>query len=97
MAISNTIKEFRAWHKDHYNFMTPYLKKTKIVNDKTIIELSEGTDFNHKAIYGVTVIIKVDNGFKSDNGLSNNNKLFYELKEASNYIKTLSVSLMEGI
>jgi hypothetical protein len=77
--------------------MTPHLRKVKVVNDTTLVELSEGSDFDHKPIYGVTVIKKIDNGFKSDNELNNFNGLFYTFNEAIEYVKTLEHTLVRGI
>lgn len=50
------IKEFKTWQKEHPNFMTPNIVKAEQIDDKYIVELSEGTDFEHKPFFGVTVI-----------------------------------------
>ena len=64
-------KDFRAWQKEHPNFMTPHIRQTKIV-DGVIIELSEGTDFEHKPMYGVSAAKQIDGStFKMVNEIGN--------------------------
>lgn len=52
--------EYRKWAKDHPNFMTPHIVKLTSKNN-TIVEISSGTDFNNRPVYGVTKV-KHDNG-----------------------------------
>ena len=45
---------YRKWAKIHPNFMTPHIMKL-IECDPYVIEISDGTDFNRKQIFGVSV------------------------------------------
>jgi hypothetical protein len=56
---------FRSWQKQHPNFITPHLIKTKRKDDE-VIELSEGDDFENKSMYGVSVIKITPEGFKPE-------------------------------
>jgi len=55
-----SLVEYRRWAKEHPNFMTPHIVKLTSKGN-TIVEISRGTDFNDKPIYGVTKV-KYDNG-----------------------------------
>lgn len=78
---------FRHWQKEHPNFMTPHVIKT-IEHKNYIIEVSEGTDFNHKNIYGVSLIkVESDGTFKTDT--SGKSKMFYSEREAKYYAEKL--------
>jgi hypothetical protein len=78
--------------------MTPYIRYIKDINEKILIEVSEGEDFNHKPIYGVTLIRKTTNNtFKANTDLTQYNKLFSDLKEANKYVSEIEITLKEVI
>lgn len=52
---------YKAWFKENYNFMTPELIDYEILDNGYIVEFSEGTTFDHKPFYGVTLL-----GYKGD-------------------------------
>ena len=78
---------YRKWQKDHPNFITPELIKIEQASDKIIIELSEGTDFNHKPMYGVTIAEYKGSGKFSTFEHSDESKPFYSRIEAEKYFK----------
>jgi len=68
--MSDTLVRFKKWQKENPNFITPTLVKAKETNGN-IIELSEGTDFDHNPAFGVTVIKTSDGSFKTTMGKEN--------------------------
>jgi len=91
-------REFRAWQRDHYNFMTPRIEKLW-VKDDLVVELSSGSPFLGKAIRGVTayrfngvnfdpVDLGLNKGFSGDD---------WEVveAEATEYAETLFYSLLD--
>ena len=82
------IEEYREWAKKYPNFMTPYILQVKKSGDK-FIELSHGTGFDHKPIYGVSVKIpKPEGGFKTPEN-DNDSKMFHDKQKALNYFNKL--------
>jgi len=80
------ISDFRRWAREHPNFMTPHILKLS-QRGNFIIELSEGSGFDHKPIYGVTVIEHINNDFKTDT--REYGKMFFTMQEAEDYFITL--------
>lgn len=72
--MSETIQDYKQWAKAHPNFMTPDLISVRKCGNY-FIELSEGSDFNNKPCYGVSVIECVDGEFKS--GTTTQSKAFF--------------------
>jgi hypothetical protein len=74
---------YKKWQKEHPNFMTPYVIQYVTKGNK-VIELSEGVGFNNEAIYGITVLQKTSDGFRSI--LSETwNKMFKNKEEAKKH------------
>lgn len=61
------VSDFRRWARDHPNFMTPDIISVKKRGNR-FIELSEGTDFDHNPMYGVTTIVWTGKEFESRGG-----------------------------
>lgn len=59
------LQHFRKWQKQHPNFMTPHIIHLAEIAGVFIVELSEGTDFNHNPIYGVTVFKMCGNTYNN--------------------------------
>ena len=84
--------EFRKWHKDHPNFITPWIEKLAVKGNK-VVELSSGRkmfqdDYN-KLMYGVTKVERVGpNKFKTLGG-----KPFQTEKGAMSYFKKLKKAI----
>lgn len=76
---------FRRWQADHPNFMTPYILEI-IQRGNTIIEISEGTGFEHDAIYGVSILDW--NGVTFQTRMSGG-QMFRSLAEARAYARTI--------
>ena len=53
-------KQYLAWQKQHPNFITPEVLEYEILPNGYIVELSEGTGFDHEPYYGVTLLIHKD-------------------------------------
>jgi hypothetical protein len=84
MAINK--REFRKWQKEHPNFMTPTVLKVVPVGKQRGIELSQGEDFDHKAIYGVSLFKrKKEGGFQTG---FKGSKMFHNRLTAEEYIKS---------
>ena len=65
MVFKDKVK-YRAWQREHPNFMTPHVVKAERKGNY-IIEVSEGEDFEHKGFYGVSLIEEKEDGtFKVD-------------------------------
>ena len=79
---------FRQWQKDHPNFMTPHIISITRKGSDTFIELSEGTGLGGQPIYGVTIIKKTPEGYRSQYE-SKNNRMFYSLNEAREHVKNV--------
>lgn len=62
--------------------MTPNIIRYERVTPEIVVELSQGTDFNRRPIYGVTVVKDGDLRYEL-------NKICWSLDEAESYIKTL--------
>ena len=82
--------EFIEWQREHPNFITPdLLKYDKMGN--YVVELSEGRGFTNKPIFGVTLLEKEDDHFKSfGRGFS---QPFHDKRMALDYFDKLSSSL----
>jgi hypothetical protein len=81
-------RKFRSWQKEHPNFITPYVLAVHQKGDY-IIEVSEGTDMDHKAMYGVSVLKKDGDKFISQHKYSEKSKPFSDRKEAYAYANKL--------
>jgi len=88
--------EFRTWHKEHPNFMTPHIRQLKAV-DNFILELSEGTDFDHNPMFGVSAIKKTEKGFRivDEIGSFKPNMPFNDISEARNHMKSVESKIKE--
>lgn len=78
--------QFRSWQKQHPNFMTPYVIET-IQRGNDIIEVSEGTGFDDKKIYGVSLIYNKDGKFQTDT--TGKSQMFFSKEEALKYARSL--------
>lgn len=90
-------KDFRAWQKEHPNFITPNIKQIKIVNN-FILELSEGTDFEHKPMFGVSAAKQIDGStFKMVRQIGNfePSKPFHDFSEAKKHMGLVENKLKE--
>jgi hypothetical protein len=47
---------YKKWQQSHPNIMTPEIKAYEILPNGYIVELSEGTGFEHEGYYGVTLL-----------------------------------------
>lgn len=65
------------------NFMTGRHIKTIYINDFAV-EITEGEDFSHNKIYGVTVVDTKDNKHRTKLG-----KCCYSIAEVEKYVKDL--------
>ena len=93
------LKYYRKWAKIHPNFMTPHIISLKD-RDVHIIELSEGTDFNHKPIYGVTLLRMCGSTFTTSSEVFNGEKIdqmFYSKESAKHHIKTIVEPYLESL
>lgn len=70
-------KDFRKWAKGHENFMTPTIVKL-LQEENFIIEISQGSDFNHISMYGVTIIEQKGFSFTNETAFQNFNKCFVD-------------------
>lgn len=48
------LRRYRKWANDHPNFMTPRIVKLYDLG-VYVVEVSEGTDFDNRPMFGVTV------------------------------------------
>ena len=84
-------EEFKAWSKLHPNFMTPKVRRAIAVDDK-VIEVSEGTGFEHEDIYGVSVFKRVGE-FKFTKDRTQEADLFHDFNKALFYAEELKRKL----
>lgn len=84
------LKHYRKWAKQHPNFMTPHIVSLRNVG-AYVIELSEGIDFDRKAIYGVTTLKLCGNTFDNMPQIDGLNKMFYSKTEALGWINTVAI------
>lgn len=91
-GIKNKKKDYKNWQKKHPNFMTPYVIKSEEKNNY-IVEVSEGEDFNHNKIYGVSLIKRENGTFTSVHDKSDKSKMFYSRDEAFNHAKKIKSEL----
>lgn len=97
LIMAEIKKEFKEWQREHPNFMTPNLIDVDTVSD-VVIELSEGTDFEQKPLYGVTAIMKTREGFKTVSSIeSEPNKPFSDINKAKEYFNQLKEKIKECI
>ena len=89
-------KFYRKWAKDHPNFMTPEIKSLREVAGVYIIELSEGDDFDHKPLYGVTALKMEGSSFKSLWQVEGLNKCFSSLTDAKTHMDQVEDRLNES-
>ena len=77
---------FRKWQKEHPNFMTPEIVSLKQVGNFMVAEVSKGTGFEGKPIYGVTLFEynPLENKFKTLKG-----KMFHNFDNAQKYLKSI--------
>lgn len=66
--------------------MTPYIRSLS-TKGHHVIEISEGTDFDRKALYGVSVANRTQTGFEMNK--SGFNKCFGSLDEARFHAKNI--------
>ena len=75
---------FRAWAKEHPNFMTPTIIELN-VKGNYVVEVSEGTGMEGQPIFGVTKLKKITGGgFETMGG-----KMFFNKTSARNHAKKL--------
>ena len=89
-GLGRELTEYRNWHRDHYNFMTPELLSCALcILPKVVVELTWSEDFQHKPMYGVAFVEKVGRGkYKAGCEASKYNKLFQgkdAFEEATEY------------
>lgn len=84
------LKQYRKWARSHPNFMTPYILRLANVG-AFVIELSEGTDFHRKLIYGVTTLKLSGSTFDNMQQIDGLNKMFYSREEANQWIQDKAV------
>jgi hypothetical protein len=81
--------DFRIWQKRHPNFMTPNVRKVR-QDGNYFVELSEGEGFDHKPMYGVSVVHWTGSRFETQgHKYSDRNKPFYKREDAERYFKTV--------
>ena len=84
-----TKSDFRKWQRDHSNFITPHIKKLE-QSGNYFIELSEGIGFEHKPLYGVSIIHWGGDKFYSIGHKHENlSKLFHNYAEALAYFNKI--------
>ena len=85
-APTMTRKELMAAYKNAgKNFMTPrVLAKRVLVRKRTVVELSEGTDFARQPIYGVSVLTFAEDGTRTFAD-PDPSKMFRDMDEARRY------------
>lgn len=71
------------------NIITPDTVYTMDCPDGNLIEVAAGTGFDNEALFGVTVVVPSDGGYKVDSDLSH---LFRSRSLADEYV----TALMEG-
>lgn len=84
------LKYYRKWAKQHPNFITPHIISLRNVGTY-VIELSEGTDFDRKPIYGVTTLKLSGSTFNNMPQIDGLNKMFYSKTEALAWINNKSI------
>ena len=87
-------KRHAIQYRNKPNFMTPHvISKSRAGN--YLIELSEGSGFNHERLYGVSVFRYISHlgQFKSSNRTYSLSKSFSNLNEAKAYIAKLKKKL----
>jgi hypothetical protein len=92
----DVLSGYRVWQKYHTNFMTPELLKV-YKGDGFIVEVSGGDDFEHKPIYGVSIVnVKLDRSdttgykFSTSDVPKGFNKPIRNREEAFSYAESLS-------
>ncbi len=88
---------FRKWQKNHYNFVTPKLLRVRVCKD-IVVELSEGTDMEHKPLFGVSLFRHLSTaGFRIlKEGDLELNRCFGSRAAATEYLQAL-VLVLEAI
>jgi len=79
-AMFARMNEYKNWQKQHPNFMTPNVIKSKISKDGKIVELSQGKGFEGENIYGLSYI-----GYKNGKfitGEDNRSKMYFSKRKA---------------
>jgi len=87
-----TLSDHRTWQKEHPNFITPHIVSATLYKGN-IIELSSGSGFGGGTIYGVTILKKSGNTFKSVGGESFNKGGFDSKSDAIAHLNKVKAKL----
>ena len=85
-----TVQVYHQWAQQHPNAMTPRILKIEQVGDY-FIEFSEGSDFDHNPLYGVSVLYWNGQRFTGLHKFDSFNKSFNNRGEAIQHFAKVKI------